>query len=203
MKGVATMEPVLSLRHINKSFGKRRVINDLSFDVYPGEVFGFLGPNGAGKTTTIKMVMGFLRIDSGEVIIDGIDVKKDYEGAMSRLGGIVENPEMYKNLSGRKNLEMYARLHNKLDRHRIDEVTALVGMTERIDDKVKRYSLGMKQRVGLAQALVPGPGCLSWMSRPTASTRAVSASCAIYSSAWPIRRGLLSSSRATCSVRWS
>ena len=160
MKGVATMEPVLSLRHINKSFGKRRVINDLSFDVYPGEVFGFLGPNGAGKTTTIKMVMGFLRIDSGEVIIDGIDVKKDYEGAMSRLGGIVENPEMYKNLSGRKNLEMYARLHNKLDRHRIDEVTALVGMTERIDDKVKRYSLGMKQRVGLAQALVHRPKVL-------------------------------------------
>ena len=94
------MEPVLSLRHINKSFGKRQIITDLSFDVYPGEVFGFLGPNGAGKTTTIKMVMGFLSIDSGDVVIDGIDIKKDYEGAMSRLGGIVENPEMYKTLSG-------------------------------------------------------------------------------------------------------
>lgn len=155
-----TMEPVLSLRHINKSFGKRQIISDLSFDVYPGEVFGFLGPNGAGKTTTIKMVMGFLSIDSGDVIIDGIDIKKNYEEAMSRLGGIVENPEMYKNLSGRKNLEMYARLHNKLDAGRIDEVTALVGMTERINDKVKRYSLGMKQRVGLAQALVHKPKVL-------------------------------------------
>ena len=106
------------------------------------------------------MVMGFLSIDSGDVVIDGIDIKKDYEGAMSRLGGIVENPEMYKTLSGRKNLEMYARLHNKLDTHRIDEVTALVGMTNRIDDKVKRYSLGMKQRVGLAQALVHRPKVL-------------------------------------------
>lgn len=154
------MEPVLSLRNINKSFGKRRIISDLSFDVYPGEVFGFLGPNGAGKTTTIKMVMGFLGVDSGDVIIDGIDIRKDYEKAMSRLGGIVENPEMYKNLSGRVNLEMYARLHGKLDRARIDEVTNLVGMSARIDDKVKKYSLGMKQRVGLAQALVHRPKVL-------------------------------------------
>ena len=154
------MEPVLSLRNINKNFGKRRIISDLSFDVYPGEVFGFLGPNGAGKTTTIKMVMGFLGVDSGDVIIDGIDIRKDYEKAMSRLGGIVENPEMYKNLSGRVNLEMYARLHGKLDRARIDEVTNLVGMGARIDDKVKKYSLGMKQRVGLAQALVHRPKVL-------------------------------------------
>ena len=154
------MEPVLSLRNINKSFGKRRIISDLSFDVYPGEVFGFLGPNGAGKTTTIKMVMGFLGIDSGDVIIDGINIRKDYEKAMSRIGGIVENPEMYKNLPGRVNLEMYARLHGKLDRARIDEVTDLVGMSARINDKVKKYSLGMKQRVGLAQALVHRPKVL-------------------------------------------
>lgn len=154
------MEPVLSLRNINKSFGKRRIISDLSLDVYPGEVFGFLGPNGAGKTTTIKMIMGFLSIDSGEVIIDGVNIRKNHEKAMSCLGGIVENPEMYKNLSGRTNLEMYARLHGRLDKARIDEVTSLVGMSVRINDKVKKYSLGMKQRVGLAQALVHRPKVL-------------------------------------------
>ncbi len=153
-------EASLVISHLNKSFGKRHIIKDLSLEARGGEIFGFLGPNGAGKTTTIKMVMGFLFADSGDIFINGINTKTDYEAAMASIGGIVENPEMYKNLSGRTNLEMYARLHGTLDKKRIDEVVDFVGMAARINDKVKTYSLGMKQRIGVAQALIHNPGVL-------------------------------------------
>ncbi|HEY5467065.1 MAG TPA: ABC transporter ATP-binding protein [Clostridia bacterium] len=154
------MDAVLSIRDLKKSFGRKKVIDNVSFDVYAGEVFGFLGPNGAGKTTTIKMVMGFLAPDGGTIRIGGYDLKKNYEQAMGLLGGIVENPEMYKDLSGQVNLEMYARLHDGVTRERIREVVSLVGMENRIRDKVKKYSLGMKQRVGLAQAILHHPRIL-------------------------------------------
>lgn len=154
------MEAVLQIKNLNKSFKNRHIIKDVSLDVYAGEVFGFLGPNGAGKTTTIKMVMGFLFPDSGAISINGIDIKKNFEEAMSSLGGIVENPEMYKNLSGMTNIQMYARLHDNVTQERINEVVELVGMSNWINEKVGKYSLGMKQRVGLAQALVHNPKLL-------------------------------------------
>lgn len=154
------METVLKLSDIEKSFGRKKIIDNISFEVYSGEVFGFLGPNGAGKTTTIKMIMGFLSRDSGEIFINGFNVRKDYEKAMSYIGGIVENPEMYKDLSGLTNLRMYARLHDGVTKERIDEVVTLVGMENRIGEKVKKYSLGMKQRCGLAQALLHKPRLL-------------------------------------------
>ncbi len=151
---------VLEVRNLDKSFGKRKVIDNVSFEVFPGEIFGFLGPNGAGKTTTIKMIMGFLSVDAGEIIINGINVREDYEKAMSCIGGIVENPEMYKDISGQLNLEMYARLHEGVTPERIREVVQLVGMQNRIKDKVKKYSLGMKQRVGVAQSILHKPKVL-------------------------------------------
>jgi ABC-2 type transport system ATP-binding protein len=154
------MDAILSIRQLNKSFGQKKIIDNISFDVFAGEVFGFLGPNGAGKTTTIKMIMGFLSVDSGSIQVAGFDLKKNYEKAMATLGGIVENPEMYKDLSGQVNLEMYARLHDGVTKARIDEVVALVGMQNRIRDKVKKYSLGMKQRLGLAQAILHKPRIL-------------------------------------------
>ena len=154
------MNAVLEIKGLNKSFGKKHIIKDVSFSVMPGEVFGFLGPNGAGKTTVIKMIMGFLFPDSGNIIINGYDTKKHYEKAMEKVGGIVENPEMYRDVSGRKNIEMYANLHSKISKERIDEAVKLVGMENRIEEKVKKYSLGMKQRVGLAQALVCSPNLL-------------------------------------------
>lgn len=154
------MEAVLKLTNINKSFGRKKIIDNISFEVYAGEVFGFLGPNGAGKTTTIKMVMGFLSIDSGDIYINNFNVKKDYEKAMSYIGGIVENPEMYKDLSGLTNLQMYARLHEGVTKERINEVITLVGMENRIKEKMKKYSLGMKQRCGLAQAILHKPKLL-------------------------------------------
>ncbi len=154
------MSSILEIKNLNKSFKKKHIIKDLSMNIEAGEVFGFLGPNGAGKTTTIKMVMGFLFPDSGEIYINGYDLKKDYEKAMSFLGGIVENPEMYKNLTGMTNLKMYARLHENVDENRIDEVVHMVGMSNWINEKIGKYSLGMKQRVGLAQALLHKPKLL-------------------------------------------
>lgn len=154
------MSTALKLENISKWFGKRKVIDNISFEVNSGEVFGFLGPNGAGKTTTIKMIMGFLNIDEGKVFINGVNLKKDYENAMESIGGIVENPEMYNYLSGLTNLKMYARLHKGVTKERINEVVELVGMTNRIKDKVKKYSLGMKQRICLAQSLLHKPKLL-------------------------------------------
>lgn len=158
-KDESNMEALLEIKHLSKSFGRRKVVDDISFDVFGGEVFGFLGPNGAGKTTTIKLIMGFLFADAGDIVVNHVSLGHHYEKAMSYLGGIVENPEMYKDFSGKTNLEMYARLHG-VERSRVDEVVEMVGMTSRINEKVKKYSLGMKQRVGLAQALVHKPRVL-------------------------------------------
>ena len=157
---MSTVDPALSLTNVSKSFGKKRVVDRVSLDVMPGEVLGFLGPNGAGKTTTIKMIMGFLSLDEGKITIAGYDYRKEYEKAMSLLGGIVENPEMYKDLSGQLNLELYARLHPGVTKERIREVVEMVGMQERIGERVRKYSLGMKQRIGLAQAILHKPRIL-------------------------------------------
>lgn len=154
------METVLEVKNLNKSFRNHHVIRDVSFEVYAGEVFGFLGPNGAGKTTTIKMIMGFVFPDSGEITICGHSLAKEYEAAMQCVGGIVESPELYKNLSGITNLKMYGRLHPGVTDERISEVVDLVGMGNRVKEKVKKYSLGMKQRIGLAQGILHKPKLL-------------------------------------------
>jgi ABC-2 type transport system ATP-binding protein len=154
------MEAVLKINNLSKWFDKKKIIDDLSLEVYAGEVFGFLGPNGAGKTTTIKMIMGFLSIDSGEIFLNGFNLRKNFEKAMSNIGGIVENPEMYKDISGLTNLEMYARLQSNISKERINEVVKIVGMENRVHEKVKKYSLGMKQRLGLAQAILHKPKIL-------------------------------------------
>lgn len=145
----------LKIENLCKSFGRRQIIHNMSFEVEQGEVYGFLGPNGSGKTTTIKMILGLLSIDSGKVEIGGYDRNKQFEKAMSLVGGVVENPDTYGYLTARKNLEVYARARNGVDAKRIDEVLKLVGLENRAGDRVKRYSLGMKQRLGIAQAIVP------------------------------------------------
>lgn len=150
----------LSIKNITKIYGKKKAADHVSFDIHEGEIFGFLGPNGAGKTTVIKSILGFIYPDEGEVSINGYDTKKDYEKAMASVGGIVENPEMYVNLSARKNIEMYARIHGNIPNERIDEVISEVGLSGRSKDPIRKYSLGMKQRIGLAQAMVHKPKLL-------------------------------------------
>jgi ABC-2 type transport system ATP-binding protein len=152
--------PVLQVRGLTKFYGSRCVVNNVSFDVMPGEIFGFLGPNGCGKTTTIKMILGLISMNRGTAAVCGHDVHDDYEKAAAHFGGIIENPEMYKYMTGRQNLECYAAMYDSVSKERIDEVTALVGLTERINDKVSKYSLGMRQRLGVAQAILPHPSLL-------------------------------------------
>ena len=154
------MSAVLELKNVSKTIGKKKIIDNISFSIKPGEIFGFLGPNGAGKTTTIKMITGLINIGEGDIFICGKNVKEDFESAMSNVGGIIENPEMYGYMSGRKNLEIYARMHGNISERRINEVIKMVKLENRIDEKVKRYSLGMRQRLGLAQAMLHSPKLL-------------------------------------------
>lgn len=153
-------QPVLSIKNVSKHLGKRKILSDITLDVHEGEIFGFLGPNGSGKTTTIKLILGLLRMENGEISICGHDNVKDFEAAMRCVGGIIENPEMYKYLTGRQNLEQYLRMYPELPRERIDEVVRLVRMESRINDKISKYSLGMRQRLGIAQAVLHHPRLL-------------------------------------------
>ncbi|WP_102261255.1 ABC transporter ATP-binding protein [Mesobacillus jeotgali] len=154
-------KPIVEIKNLKKVIGDKTIIHGISMDVFPGEVFGFLGPNGAGKTTTIRMMVGLMGITEGEVLINGFSIEKNFEKAISHVGGIIENPEMYKFLSGYDNLLQYARmLPNPVKRNRIDEIVKLVGLEKRIHEKVKGYSLGMRQRLGLAQALLHSPALL-------------------------------------------
>lgn len=152
--------PVLQIRHLDKTLGNRRILKDVSFETYSGEVFGFLGPNGAGKTTTIKIAVGLLMLDEGDIRIAGYDLKRQFEQAMALVGGIVENPEFYGYLSGYENLKLYARVHEGVTEERIREVVHLVGLDLRIGEKVSKYSLGMRQRLGVAQAILHRPRLL-------------------------------------------
>jgi ABC-2 type transport system ATP-binding protein len=153
-------QPVMRVHGLAKSIGKRTIVRDITFDVYPGEVFGFLGPNGAGKTTTIRMLVGLVKPTAGTVEICGYDIRQHFQEAMRHIGCIVENPEMYRFLTGRENLQQFARMLGDIDETRIQEVAELVGLDKRIDDKVKTYSLGMRQRLGIAQALLAKPKLL-------------------------------------------
>ncbi|MDX8046350.1 ABC transporter ATP-binding protein [Gracilibacillus sp. S3-1-1] len=150
----------MELQNVHKSIGKKPIIKGLNFSIKQGEVFGFLGPNGAGKTTTIRMMVGLMKITSGDIKINGLSIKKDYKEAIRHIGAIVENPEMYPYLSGWKNLKHYARMIPGITDDRIREVISLVGLEKAINEKVGRYSLGMRQRMGIAQALLHRPTVL-------------------------------------------
>jgi ABC-2 type transport system ATP-binding protein len=153
-------EIVLSAEGLTKRFGKREAVSGVSFDVRAGEVFGFLGPNGAGKTTTIRMLVGLARPDAGRVRIRGLDLARDFERAMAHVGSIVEAPDLYKYLTGRENLLHFSRMLPPGAAERIEELASLVALSERLDDRVSAYSLGMRQRLGIAQALLGNPDIL-------------------------------------------
>lgn len=154
------METALKIQNLSKNFGKKQIIKDLNMELKAGEVFGFLGPNGAGKTTTIKMIVGMLYVEKGSIEVCGVDVTKNFEKAMNNIGAIVENPELYKYLTGMQNLRQYARMRKGVTEERIKEVVELVGLSNRINEKVSKYSLGMRQRLGVAQAILHRPKVL-------------------------------------------
>ena len=153
-------EAILKCENLCKSFGKRQILNNVSLEVNQGDILGFIGPNGAGKTTTIKLILGLQSIDSGTVKINGYDIQKEFEKAIEKVGTIVENPDLYMYLSGYDNLKLISNMYKNIDKKRIDEVVKLVKLEQRINDKVSKYSLGMRQRLGIAQALLHKPNLL-------------------------------------------
>lgn len=160
MKGDDELDGIVKLKNVSKVIKGRKIIDSISFEVFKGEVFGFLGPNGAGKTTTIRMIVGLINMTEGDIEIAGKSIQKDFEGAVSHIGAIVENPEMYKFLTGWQNLVHFARMTKGVTKEKIAETVELVGLSDRIHDKVKTYSLGMRQRLGLAQCLLHDPEVL-------------------------------------------
>lgn len=154
------MTNVLEVVKINKTLSNKRILDDVSLSVDEGKILGFIGPNGAGKTTTIKLILGLQKIDSGKVYINGYDITKEFEKAIEKVGAIVESPDLYMYLTGRQNLELIARLYKNVTKERIEEVIKLAKLENRINDKVSKYSLGMRQRLGIAAAILNNPNLL-------------------------------------------
>lgn len=150
----------MELVDVRKTIGKKEIIKGLSFTIQKGEVFGFIGPNGAGKTTTIRMMVGLMKLTDGDVLIQGNSIKSNYKEAVREVGAIVENPEMYPFMTGEQNLAHYARMIPGITKDRIKEVVEIVGLEKAMKEKVGRYSLGMRQRLGIAQALLHKPSIL-------------------------------------------
>jgi len=153
-------EKVLEVINVTKQYGDRTALRKVNFEVFAGEIFGFIGPNGAGKSTLMRIISGLSIPTEGEVLICGKSVQKQFEQAIINLGAMLENCQMYPYMTGMQNLNYYARLYHKIPQKRIEEIVELVGMSARIHDKVKTYSLGMRQRLTLAQALLHRPKLL-------------------------------------------
>ncbi|GLX68223.1 ABC transporter ATP-binding protein [Paenibacillus glycanilyticus] len=151
---------VLQLSGLTKKIGGKAIVDGLSFDIAKGEVVGLLGPNGAGKTTTMRMIVGLIGMTDGDVHICGQSIRTNFEQAIRHVGGIIENPEFYPYMTGYDNLKQYQRMTEGVTDARIEEVTKLVGMQDALDKRVKAYSLGMRQRLGIAQALLHEPKLL-------------------------------------------
>lgn len=151
-------EKIIEVKHLVKHYGKFKALEDVSFEVYKGDVLGFLGPNGAGKSTTIRALLSLIKPTAGEIKLFGKDPVKDHKYIFSRIGCIVEKPDFYLYLSAQKNLEIFARLTGvELKKNRITEIIDFVGLKGREKDKLKGFSNGMKQRLGIAQTLIHDP----------------------------------------------
>jgi ABC-2 type transport system ATP-binding protein len=148
---------VLQTEQLSKKYRRRVVVDRLSLTVERGDIFGFLGQNGAGKSTTIRMALGLVRPTSGRVSVLGHNMARQALRALQRVGAIIEAPAFYENFSGRQNLRMLAAMSGGADRQRIEMVLEIVGLRERAKDPVRVYSHGMRQRLGIAQALLPNP----------------------------------------------
>lgn len=154
------MQKILECQNLCKSFGKKQILKDVSFEIDEGDILAFIGPNGSGKTTTIKLILGLQNIDSGSVKINGYDVEKDFVKSIEKVGAIVENPDTYMYLSGWQNLKLVANLYKGVTDDDLKAIVQTVGLENRIHDKVSKYSLGMRQRLGIARALINKPNLL-------------------------------------------
>jgi ABC-type multidrug transport system ATPase subunit len=151
-------EKIIEVNHLVKHYGKFKAVEDVSFDVYRGDVYGFLGPNGAGKSTTIRTILSLIKPTSGEIRMFGKDLQTDRNYILQRIGCIVEKPDFYKYLSAEKNLEIFARLSGvNVTKRKVHEIIEFVGLKGREKDKLGGFSHGMKQRLGIAQTLIHDP----------------------------------------------
>lgn len=151
------MEEVLEVKNLTKLYKNGRGVKDISFDVYKGDVFGFLGPNGAGKTTVMKSIMGLNMFESGEVKILGFNIKTQFEKALEKVGAIIESADAYEYMSAYNNLKIVSRFYSDIKESDIDEILEMVELKEFKNEKVSKFSLGMKQRLALASALLSKP----------------------------------------------
>jgi len=151
---------ILKVTNLNKKFGNKEVLKDVSFEINEGDILAFIGPNGAGKTTTIKCILGLQRLTKGSITINGYDIKKNFVKAIEKTGCIVESPDVYMYLTGYENLKLQASLYANIKEDSLTNIIRLVGLENRIYDKVSKYSLGMRQRLGIAISLVNSPNLL-------------------------------------------
>lgn len=152
--------PVLELTNLRKTIKGKEIVKGVNLTLFPSQIFGFLGPNGAGKTTTIRMIVGLIKPTEGSVTICGYSVAHDFVKALSNIGCIIESPDMYKYLTGMENLSQLAAMDKTISQQRIKDVVEMVGLQHRVNDKVDTYSLGMRQRLGIAQAIMSKPKLL-------------------------------------------
>jgi ABC-type multidrug transport system ATPase subunit len=152
---------VIKVEHISKHFGNLKAVDDLSFEVQAGQVFGFLGQNGSGKSTTIRMLLSLIHPSSGRIEIFGQSIEKNREAILEQVGAIIERPDLYPYLSAKEHLQLFAKVRKQpISAKAIDDTLAKVGLAHRSKDKVQTFSLGMKQRLGIAIALVHNPSLI-------------------------------------------
>lgn len=154
------MDKAITIENLSKIYKNSRGIEDINLEISQGEIFGFLGPNGAGKTTTMKIMVGLMKADKGDVRINGYSISKDYEKAMKNVGTIIESVTPFPYLTGFENMKLCARYFDDVDRIRIDECLEITGLIKYKNEKIKNYSLGMKQRIGIAMAILSNPKIL-------------------------------------------
>ena len=153
-------QSILEVKNLTKLYKNGRGVKDISFTLNSGEVMGLLGPNGSGKTTTMKAIVGIVNYSMGNIHICGTDVSGNHEAAMAHVGALIESPALYGTMTAKQNLKLVARFYDDVDDRRIDEVLNMVSMQAYANDKVRSFSLGMRQRIGLAGAFISRPKLL-------------------------------------------
>lgn len=159
-KGGLNLDKAIIIDNLSKKYKNSRGIEDINLEIERGEIFGFLGPNGSGKSTTMKIMVGLMKADKGDVMINGYSISKNYEQAMKKVGSIIESVTPFLYLTAYENMKLYGRFHRDVDGVRIDECLEITGLIKYKNEKVKNYSLGMKQRLGIAMAILSNPEIL-------------------------------------------
>lgn len=151
---------ILKINGVFKKINNQNLLENITLNVKKGEIFGLLGPNGAGKTTLLKMLVGLYKVSKGTILINDIDISINREKALMKIGALIESPDMYEHMTGYANLKAVARLHHHIKDSTINEIVEFVNLNDAIHSKVKTYSLGMKQRLGIARAMLHNPDIL-------------------------------------------